>query len=188
MAHVDKNAFLKGVSGSVGKTFVIRTVGDKTIMAIAPGKRTKSPSAKQVAHQDTFKSAANYGKAVMANPVDKGEYGTKKRKPFESEYNLAVTDFLTPPQVLELDTAGYKGKKGELIRVRATDDFAVKSVKVQVLASDGSLFEEGLAVSQTNGLDWLYKGSTEVLDMTGAKVVATATDKPGNTGVLEKVM
>lgn len=53
---------------------------------------------------------------------------------------------------------------------------------MQVLASDGSLFEEGFATQQPNGLDWLYKGTTEVLDMTGAKVVATATDKPGNTG------
>ena len=61
-------------------------------------------------------------------------------------------------------------------------------MKVRVLASDGSLFEEGLATIQPNGLDWLYKGSTEVLDLTGAKVVAIATDKPGNSGVMEKAL
>lgn len=187
MAKVKKNLLLQGLSGSVGGTIVLRSMGDKTIVASLPGKRNKLPSPGQLLQQERFKEGSDYSRSVKANPTELAEYKARA-KSGESPLTLALTDYLRAPKVTVVDTAAYKGKKGDLIRIRAVDDFLVKSVKVQVLASDGSLFEEGMATLQANGMDWLYKGSTDVLDLTGAKIVATAMDKPGNIGVLEKAL
>lgn len=92
---------------------------------------------------------------------------------------------MTPPVVKSINTQNYKGTVGEKIAVRATDDFRVVSVHVQIYAANGTLLEEGNAEADTNGLDWIYTATQTNNPLTGSKIKATATDVPANEGILE---
>jgi hypothetical protein len=76
--------------------------------------------------------------------------------------------------------SGYVGKKGDAIRVQATDDFKVAAVRVRIENGDGSLVEEGAAVQQANALDWVYTATATNADLNGDKITIRASDKPGH--------
>jgi len=70
--------------------------------------------------------------------------------------------------------------------VRATDDFRVTQVQVSIVNADGSVVEEGNAVQQANGIDWLYTATVANESLAGDKIVVRASDKPGNITTLEQ--
>jgi len=187
MAKAGKNLILYGVSGKIGDQIVIRQRGGETILAQAPGKRTGEPTAAQKAQQQKFQQAVIYGKGVIADAGEKAEYEAKAEKG-RTAYNVAVADFLHAPQIDEIDVTNYAGNKGDTIRVRATDDFKVVQVHIEIYNSDGSLVEEGDAVQQENGLDWIYTCTVDNTDTSGDKIVVKASDKPGNIATGEEII
>ncbi len=52
---------------------------------------------------------------------------------------------MRPPTVDSINLDGYRGKLGQVIRVKATDDFRVVEVKVTIRGPAGELIEEGMA-------------------------------------------
>ncbi|MDR0603005.1 MAG: hypothetical protein LBG80_01710, partial [Bacteroidales bacterium] len=71
-----------------------------------------------------------------------------------------------------------------LTSIIATDDFAVKSVHVQITYVDGTLIEEGEAVNKVKNL-WIYTATTNNRELTGNSIVITAYDLPGNLATEE---
>lgn len=63
-------------------------------------------------------------------------------------------DFLSAPVIKTINMQKYTGTIGEVITIRAVDDFRVIGVQVTIYAADGSLLEQGAAIAQSNGLDW----------------------------------
>ena len=179
MAKVAKNLVLYGASGKLGDMLVIKQRAGKTILSVAPGESTAEPSEAQKVQRARFQQAVIYAKAQMADPDSKAAYA-EKAAGGKTAYNVAVADFFSAPDIDEIDLGSYTGAVGDTIRVRATDDFKVTQVVVTIANADGSLVEEGDAVLQPNGLDWVYTATADNPSLEGDRIVVQAIDRPGN--------
>jgi hypothetical protein len=97
---------------------------------------------------------------------------------------IAIMDALQAPEVESILAAGYHGRVGDEIIVRATDDFKVASVIVSIHDLTGVLVEQGNATMKENNADWLYKTVQLNSAFAGSKITAIATDLPGNSASL----
>ena len=185
MAKVGNNLITTRLSGMLGDQIVFRTRGTKTYVATAPTRHEGPPTEQQLQHRHQFQEAIVYGKNVNANPEQKELY-EQAAKENQTAFNVAVADFMKAPHIDEIDLSQYTGQQGDQIRVRAVDDFMVAGVTVGIYAPDGSLIEEGAAVKQANGLDWLYAAAQQNSNLHGSKIVIRANDLPGNTAVDER--
>lgn len=84
------------------------------------------------------------------------------------------------PKIKEVDLNNYTGQPGSTIRIRAIDDFKVKSVSVTITNDDGSLVEKGNAAISSNGVDWIFTATANNANLSGDKIVIRASDIPGN--------
>jgi hypothetical protein len=187
MATVGNNLVTSKLSGKLGDQIVFRTRGNQTYVGVAPSKRESEPTEGQIEHQKLFQEAIIYGKSINADPAIKAEY---KESAIENQsaFNVAVADFMQAPHIDEIDISNYAGKKGDLIRIRAHDDFKVVQAFVSISNADSSLVEEGMAVRQSNGLDWIYTVSAVNNNIAGDKIVIRISDMPGNITTGEKTI
>jgi len=187
MAKVGKNVLTRGLSGKVGNLVVFRNSGEQTIMSSAPGKRTHPLSEDQLLHRQEFKEAVLYAKSVLADPDKKAEYEAAA-KDGESAFNVAVSDYFKLPVIVEMDTSLYTGQAGDMIRIRAIDNFKVASVSVTIFKADNDIVETGMAVAGSNRLDWFYTAANQNTSMTDGRVVATAIDSPGHSVQMSQML
>ncbi len=189
MAHSNNSLVTGKLSGTLGKELVFREWEGKTVVAKTPGKRKGGPTPPQAETQEKFLIASRYARAVIRN-ADKGlaEAYAAVLRPRQNVYSRALEDFLSTPEVKSINTRNYKGTVGDKIAVRAIDDFRVVSVRVQIVAANGTLLEEGKAEEDTNGLDWIYTATQANSLLAGSKIIAMATDVPGNEGMLEATL
>jgi hypothetical protein len=64
----------------------------------------------------------------------------------------------------------------------------LKTVKVGIEKSDGTLIEEGNAAIQPDGLNWQYTTTTANGNNAGNKLLITATDLPGHSITEQKTI
>ena len=101
-----------------------------------------------------------------------------------SARNMALADFLGAPVIDSIDTSAYKGASSdEKIVVTVHDFMKVVSVQVKITGSNDALIEEG-AATQKEG-QWVYTTSGSNSSLSGSKITATATDRPGNVSTKE---
>lgn len=187
MAKSD-NLILKDSSGSIGKTLTLTRRKSGTIqVGKHRGASTTPPSEKQLEVQNRFKTSIVYGKAVMKDPELKAMYQAGAKKD-QSAYNLAVKDAFKAPEITGINTGFYTGEIGSKITVRAIDDFKVAGVRVKVANAVGVVVEQGEAVLQSNGLDWVYTASMLNEQVQGSRIEARAVDLPGNEMVMEVII
>ncbi len=184
MAIVKNNIVTQGLSGKLGDTLVFRQRADKTIVAKAPIARGPHGTEPQLAARHTFQMASVYGKAISADPVTKAPYQAATKEG-QTAYNIAVADFFLAPDIQEIDISAYNGQPGDIIKVRATDDFKVKSVKVSIENEDGTLLEEGNAKQEGDSEEWIYTATLINTTLAGDKITITATDNPDNMTIDE---
>lgn len=179
MAFVDNNPLLKGASGALGKNVVFKQVRGRTHMTNMPRKRKRS-SEKQKEQQDVFQLAVRYAKRACSFPEWKAMYakGINDRK--HSANAVAVSDYLNPPEIHEINVLTYTGAPGELIRIRAFDDFKVASVIVTITNAEGIVIEKGEA--QLRGKKGLWRMMTTVRNPSAPGTVfsVVAKDMAGN--------
>jgi hypothetical protein len=96
-----------------------------------------------------------------------------------------LEDFMSPPEVKNIEDRNYKGAVGDKIVIRAIDDFRVTELRVEIHAADGTLLESGNAVQNINGIDWTYTATQASPAPAGSKIKAIATDVAGNEGMSE---
>lgn len=179
MAESKNNIITHGLSGKVGDLIVFSQRNGKTIVSKAPKEKTKEDTQKQKDQQQRFQRAVLYAKAVLNDPDRKELYDADADQANGvSTYNVAVADLLNAPKIEKIDLSGYTGKKGDIIRITATDDFKVASVTVRIDNADGSLVEEGSALD--SGFEWLYTAVANNADLSGGKITIKATDNPAN--------
>lgn len=179
MAKSENNVLTHGMSGKIGDLLVFRNVNGKTIVSKAPAKPKGEPSEKQQQHRERFQEAVIYGKTVQLTPELKALYESSLTEG-QSIYQVALADFLKAPAIKQVDVNHYTGAIGSTLSVRVTDDFMVKAVHVAIVGSNGDTLEQGEALCQPNGLDWLYTATTNHTPSDGNKIVITASDTPGN--------
>jgi hypothetical protein len=101
---------------------------------------------------------------------------------------VAIADFFAAPDIIEIDVSSYTGQAGEQIKLKVTDDFKVKSVKVTIHNDDGSLVEEGSGMQIAGSADWVYTTKTLNSNLSGDKITITATDNPANLTTEEQIL
>jgi hypothetical protein len=177
MAKSKQNLVTFGLSGKLGDLLVFRQVGGQTIVSMAP-EPPKTVSEKQAAHRKRFQQAMVYAKSAVESP-ETGEKYKAAAKKLQTPVNVAVADFFNAPDIENIDLTEYSGNEGDKIRITVSDDFAVKYVKVRIINADGSLVEEGEAVLSAGDL-WIYTAVQNNENLSGDKIVITASDLPGN--------
>jgi hypothetical protein len=186
MAESTDNVVMHGMKGIIGRMLVFRQKGGKTFVSRKP-KKTAPLTPAQIAVNDKFQLATVYAVAAISDPAIKAEYeqmaGTN-----QSAYNVAIADFFNAPEILDTDISAYTGAVGSKIKVKATDDFKVKSVKVRITNAGGALIEEGLVVPEADGLHWLFPATQSNPSLTGDPVSVSVTDMPDNVTVKTKTL
>jgi len=187
MAHADNSIITGKFKGSLGKQLVFREWEGKTVVAKSPKSRSGDPNPAQAERQEKFLIASRYAKSVIKRADQSlAEAYASALRPRQNVYSRALEDFMSPPVVKLIDTRNYKGAGGDKIAIRATDDFRVTGVRVEIYAADGTLLEAGNAEQNTNGIDWTYTATQAALaGPAGSKIKAIAFDVPGNEGTLE---
>ena len=184
MGKSKANYAITGLSGKVGKIFVYRQRGGETIVATPP-VRTAPPTPKQIQQQEKFAKAATYAKNALLDPTLKEAYTNEAKKRQDvSPYNMAVTDYLRPPQITNVDHSAYTGDTSDQkIIIEVADTFKVVSVKVKITAANNTPLEEGSATLVKG--KWEYNTTANNATLTGTKITLTATDRPGTNTTKE---
>jgi hypothetical protein len=175
MAKSVNNVLTHGLSGKIGDMLLFSQRGGKTIVSTAPRKSNKVSEA-QKQQRRKFQLAVLYAQLPDNQELYKDKASKRGRQPF----HVAVADFLKAPSIENINLSGYTGSVGDLIRIRVMDDFAVKSVLVRITNSDGSLVEEGAAVSDAVGYEWTFTATQTNASLSGDKIEIIASDIPGN--------
>lgn len=185
MARSKNNIVTHGLSGRVDQ-LVFRQVSGQTIVTKTP-RDYGPPSDAQLSMRSRFKEAVFYAKTAIKDAATKLFYGSKA-KPWQTAYNVAFGDFLNMPEIGEIDTLAYSGFIGSSITVPVTDDGKVVLVKVKIQKGDGTLVEEGDAVLQSNGLDWVFTATALNNSLSGSLVTITAFDLPGHSSFKQIIL
>ena len=175
MATSKNNIATHGLSGMMD-LFVFRQWRGKTVVGMKP-KASNSVSAAQQQVRTLFKQAATYAKAAITNATTKLFYSSIAGDEM-SAYNAAFGDFFNAPEIGDIDASGYNGSIGSSILVPVTDDGQVMSVKVRIESSNGTLVEEGAAILQADGLNWMYTTTAANGALAGSIITVSATDMP----------
>jgi hypothetical protein len=186
MAHSNNGVIAGKLNGSLGKEIVFRDWAGKTVVAKAPKKRKGDPTPEQAETQGRFLVASRYARAVLKSTDQ--SLATAYRSALrlrQNVYSRALEDFMKPPVVQSIEARNYKGIVGDTIVARATDDFRVTSVRVEIYSANGTLLEAGNAVIDTYELDWTYTATQPNNLLAGSKIKVIATDVPNNEGIKE---
>ena len=181
MAKVIDNIFVRGLSGSLGDQFIVKTYKNgRTIICKKPTfKSNRTFSQAQVDHQQAFREAAAYAKKMKGEEI----YITLANRVGKIPYNLALSDWFNPPEILGVDLGGWSGEAGQVLRIQAQDNVQVQHVAVAIMDEANTLLEQGSAVDMGT-LWWEY--TTTGMASGNPKVVVTALDIPGHMTQLTK--
>lgn len=178
MSIIYNNPNLEGASGRCGGVVYKRWRG-RTIMANRPRKRKKSTE-KQKDQQDNFRMAVRFAKQACAIPEYKAIYAKGINDQKHSANAVALSDFLNSPEIRDIDVLTYSGAPGELIRVRAFDDFKVKAVSITITSADGTLIEKGEALPRGKRGLWRMTTTVRNTNAPGTVFSVVAKDFAGN--------
>ena len=172
---------LKGFRGRIGD-LIYRTRGNKTFVYAAPLPRKEKPetTARLQNHRSLFKDAVVYAQSALKDPALHERYKAVTKNG-QTAFNIAVRDFYSPPEINEIETRRYLGKTGDIITIKASDDFEVSTVMVSIQSAGGKLLEMGEAIPAIKKYKWCYHISRPNKAVPGTIIVVEAKDHPGNS-------
>ncbi|MDR1680090.1 MAG: hypothetical protein LBR81_10010 [Prevotellaceae bacterium] len=180
MATQKNNVVTHGLSGKIGDLLVFRQRSGQTVVSKVPEQTKKTGTEKQTAHRKRFQQAIIYARAAIEQPETGEQYKqAAKKQRGVTALNVAVADFFEAPNIEKVNLTSYTGKAGDKIEVQVSDDFAVKTVQVQILNADGTLVENGEA-EQNGSVLWVYTATQNNENLDGDKIIVSVTDLPGN--------
>ena len=182
MAKVTLNPILEKVRGEFGD-LVFKHFGGDVIISHRPDRSGLQPTAAQLQQQARFRQAVLYGQLVMADPQKKAVYAEAAKAKGKPIFALMIGDFFNAPSVDEVDLSAYAGSIGDIIAVRAHDDFDVMKVHVSVTKSSGEAIESGEAVeTPLKSRRWVYLATAAVPHGTAVRIAVSVSDRPGGLG------
>jgi len=187
VAKVKSNILLDGVSGKVGDVLVFRQMRGKTILAKAPDMSRQILSPAQKTHLNKFQLAKEYARKQTADPEAKAAY-QRRACGNKAAYHVAIGDYMNSPKIEEIDASAYHGRVGDILKIRATDDFQVTRVQVRILEPNGSLIEDGEATLHANVTNWIYTVKVASGCIVGQRIQVAVKDRPGNVAKAEVVI
>jgi hypothetical protein len=165
---------------------VFRQMATGTVIQSPPRVSGKASEA-QRAQRRRFQRAVLYAGAAVSDPETGPVYAAKSGRGRTARI-VAIADYLHAPDIERVDVSGYHGQPGDVIRIEATDDVAVKAVKVVIVNTDGTPVEEGFAVAEATGYEWTYAATTVNDSLAGDRIEVYASDLPGNITKAEEIL
>ncbi|WP_295124859.1 hypothetical protein [uncultured Chitinophaga sp.] len=171
------NVISSGATGKFAGQVVVRKRYGQIEITKVPCKRPGKGTEAQEAERQRWKTANDYyRKQVKFDKQRSALY--KSGIPLGwNVQNRSVSDFYHAPQITHVDTTAYKGYRGDVIRITATDDFMVERVRVNVYNTNDELVEDGYAL-KGEGDEWLYRARCN--SKGGGRIEIVANDMPGN--------
>ena len=174
----------------LGESVTIRKLSNRVVVTNRPARKRGEPSEKAALYQERFREATQYANLQMEREESRALYarGADKQKKI-TPFIVALTDYIKPPKVTAIDTSGFFGRVGDVIVVKATDDFMVTKVKVTLRNKAGDLIEEGEATAVPDMVNtWSFRTTVAIKSLAGTAIRALAYDRPGNVGSMEVVV
>lgn len=145
--------------------------------------RAYTPGFAGISFSEYFRNlpdAVRYADLQMKDPEMKAIYESRGRQSGKGAYAAAFSDYLVTPTIKKVDATKYTGAVGQVIRVRACDDFMVTSVSILIINAAAELIERGAAF-QVAGTDrWNYTITAWNESLAGCKIIVSAHDLAGN--------
>ena len=179
MAKVRPNHSVGTINGKLGKLVFVHCEDGRILVRQAPLRRAEF-TPPELRNQSHFRSAIGYLRGLKANPAAYAVYKRSAQLRRKRACDLAISDFLRPPEITDVDLGNYSGGQGQTIRIQAVDQFEVRAVSIAITEMDGSLLEQGTAVLPEGESTWLYATQTAVPPGQTVLVHVTATDWAGN--------
>ena len=183
MSKTTESKLTKSYSGIFGNQVLLKNRKGKSVMTIPPQKIPKPPTEKMIKWRKHFAHASQYATQSLLDPDKLAAYTAKSRDGL-APYVVALTDYLHPPYVDEVEISGYRGNPGDKICVSAYDDFMITGVGVQIFDPAGNMLEEGDCVFNLSSGMYDFTVTVAVQKLRGVTITATARDLPGHTGKL----
>ena len=172
------NSSIQKLTGTMDG-WVYRQRDGQTVVSRRPRRSgPQEESAAQSRQRDRFAEAIAYARRVLADPLQRQWYTEFARARGRRADKVLVSDYLTAPEIRQVDLTGYHGQPGDLIRAMAEDDIEVVEVKVTIATSAGEKLEEGLA-ARVHGI-WQYVATTAAAAGADLRITLAAKDRPGN--------
>ena len=177
------------LSGMLGESVAVRKVGGRVVVTNRPKRQMGKPSDKQTIVQNKFLAASHYAIQEIELEESKALYATGITPKKRSAYMVALTDYLSAPKVMSIETLDYRGAIGDPIVVHVSDDFMVTKVKIVLTNAAGAIIEQAEVVpDRLRVILWDYKATAANPTVTGTKIRVVAYDRPGNKGMAEVVL
>jgi hypothetical protein len=93
MARVNNNPLLKGVSGKIGDSFVVKQYSYGTVISAMPDMSRVKKSKLQKLKQSSFAAAVAYAQSIIKDPKKKKAYQSKLPKG-KTVYHTAIQEYL----------------------------------------------------------------------------------------------
>jgi hypothetical protein len=177
MAISEHNIITSGLHGRVGN-LIFRRWGERTVVSAAPGRVDRKWSKLQTENRERFRDAMVWAKVVMKDP-EKKEIYLKKAKGMQTAWNVVVSEYMNRLAIAEVDTSLYKGRKGNLIRVKVHDDYRIRAIILTILSSQGMLIESGKATPMSESKKWVYTVSQDNPDPERCRIVVKVSGSAG---------
>ncbi len=179
MAKRRINPSFTDITGKIGD-LVHYTRNGKALTRRTP-VRTKPPRAGELVNQSRFRQAQIFAKAALTVPAQRARYEKAAAGLDASAYNMAVSDYYHVPEVGDVDISGYRGKSGELIRVRVEEGrIGAAEVRVAIASPAETILEEGTASVERDGVTWWYGAQRDLAPGQALWITVTAFDQPGH--------
>jgi hypothetical protein len=179
MAKIKFNGLVSEVRGGVGG-LVVRKKGSKFTLSDKPDMSGIEPSAAQMDQRTLFARAVAFAKMAIEDAALRAFYEPIAQQREITVYALAIGDFLGRPSLKPFDLSGYRGRAGDTIVIQAVDDIGLASLKVKILAQDGTLIEQGNAVEiGTRSGYWTYAATVPVVVGSSVFIEAEGADHAG---------
>src|SRR5579871_6167053 len=178
MAKSISNATAGKLKGKIGDLVFYELNGKPCVRSVP--RREDPPTSREKGNQSRFGAASKFGHATLRDPTQKARYSAAAAKTGSTAYNVAVSDFMHPPVITELDLTGYTGRAGQLIRIRV-EEKKIGAVAVNVVIADHtqSVLEEGAARVEEDGVTWWYAAQQDIAPDQSLLITVTAKDQPG---------
>ena len=187
MAHSRYNVITRTYSGKLGHV-VLQADG---VIRSRPDMSNRVLSEKQQKHLARFELAKKYGRMVRADAELSALYSVllkpwKKKKKNIGIYQLAIKDFMNPPEISKIEVVVNPDGTGMIVRIKANDIIKLAGVSVSIILPGGMIAEKGEATWNIRA-EYNYNYIFEDLSLwkQGTILVVSAWDLPGNVAQKE---
>ena len=161
MTKVRFHGPIAGFSGAMDEMVFADT--KKKNRTVAYMKKNYAPTEAQLNHRAHFKNAVLRAQAALADPATYAFYAAIAEGKDSTAHIVALTDFLVAPTIKPLNLSEYKGRVGDIITIRATDDIGLADMDVALIANDGTRIEQGKAIEDgPRSGTWIYTATRSV--------------------------